>query len=241
VAGPSVVALILAAGIGERLGEPTPKAFLPLAGRPMALFSLEAAAASGAVDALVLVVPATVEREAVGAMLSAGSLSVPVDVVSGGATRQDSVRLGLRAVLDGTAIVVIHDAARPFASPGLFARVVAAVRDGAGPPHGVGVVPVVPSPDTVKRVRGGRVVETVPRAEASLAQTPQAFSAGRLRDAHARAAATGTFGTDDAMLFEAAGYPVMAVPGEATNFKVTTPEDLDRAERLARSRSAPAG
>jgi 2-C-methyl-D-erythritol 4-phosphate cytidylyltransferase len=228
-----VVAVVLAAGSGERLGAATPKAFLPLAGRPMALFSVEAAAASHAVDAVILVVPPALERAAIDALLAAAPNGIRIDVVPGGASRQESVRHGLRAVPEWAEFVVIHDAARPFASPGLFARVVSAVRDA----QGAAVIPVVSSPDTIKRVRDGLVVETLPRDEVALSQTPQAFAAGRLREAHARAVMTGSEGTDDAMLCEAAGDPVLTVPGEASNFKITTREDLERAERLARARA----
>src|SRR5207237_1792345 len=95
-----------------------------------------------------------------------------------------------------------------------------------------GVVPVVPSPDTVKRVREGLVIETVSRDELGLVQTPQAFTAEALVDAHRRAQLTGLEATDDAMLLEAAGFRVAAVEGDPSNFKVTTPEDLRRAEFL---------
>ena len=128
-----------------------------------------------------------------------------VDVVAGGDTRQRSVRLGLEAVAEGTDVVVCHDAARPFAT----------------------------SADTVKHARDGRVLETLPRDQLVLAQTPKAFDPGALREAHERAERSGLVGTDDAMLLEAAGFVVAVVPGEPSNFKVTTSEDLRRAEDQA--------
>jgi 2-C-methyl-D-erythritol 4-phosphate cytidylyltransferase/2-C-methyl-D-erythritol 2,4-cyclodiphosphate synthase len=154
-----------------------------------------------------------------------------IDAVAGGATRQDSVRAGLAAVATEYEVVVVHDAARPFASPGLFDRVIERLSLGPDPPDGV--VPALPCSDTVKRVRDGVVVGTVPRDELFLAQTPQAFRAAALRDAHERAAVGSLAGTDDAMLLEASGYRVAVVDGEAINVKITTAEDLERAERLA--------
>jgi 2-C-methyl-D-erythritol 4-phosphate cytidylyltransferase len=144
-------------------------------------------------------------------------------VVAGGARRSDSVRAGLRAVPEDADIVVVHDAARPLATPALFAAVVAAVVDGAD-----AAVPCVPVPDTVKRLDGDQVLETVPRDALGLVQTPQAFRAAALRDAHAG----GADATDDAALVEAAGGKVVAVPGETRNRKITTDDDLVAAEAL---------
>src|SRR5919197_1211253 len=126
-------------------------------------------------------------------------------VVAGGRTRQESVRLGLEGLPAWAERVACHDAARPFASPELFARVLNALSEVAQ-----GAVSVVPSPDTVKRIRDGVVAETIPRAEVGLAQTPQAFVVEALREAHAKAVRTGLEATDDAMLLEAAGYRVVA-------------------------------
>jgi len=122
---------------------------------------------------------------------------------------------------------VCHDAARPFASPALYSAVVSALASADG------AVPVLAVADTVKRVRGGIVDATEPRDGLALAQTPQAFDAAALRDAHDRAEREGVEVTDDAAALEWAGYRVSAVPGEVRNFKVTTPEDLARAELVA--------
>lgn len=143
--------------------------------------------------------------------------------VVGGASRSASVRAGLAAVADSASIVVVHDAARPLASPELFASVIAAVRSGAD-----AAVPALPVPDTLKRVDGDRVVETVARDELVAVQTPQAFRADALRVAHATAA----HATDDAAMIEAAGGYVVAVAGEPANLKVTTPADLAIAAAL---------
>jgi 2-C-methyl-D-erythritol 4-phosphate cytidylyltransferase len=141
--------------------------------------------------------------------------------VAGGATRSDSVRAGLAAVPDDAEIIVVHDAARPLASAALFEAVVDAVRAGAD-----GAIPGVAVVDTVKRIDGDRVVETLDRAQLVAVQTPQAFKADVLRKAHAG----GGDATDDAALVEATGGTVVVVPGEPHNIKITTPEDLRVAE-----------
>jgi 2-C-methyl-D-erythritol 4-phosphate cytidylyltransferase len=142
----------------------------------------------------------------------------PADtVVSGGATRSASVRAGLAAVPAGAEVVIVHDAARPFAAPALFEAVVAAVRDGAD-----AAVPGVPLADTVKRVAGSHVVETLDRDRLVAVQTPQAFKVDALRRAHAGAGEA----TDDAALVEAAGGLVVVVPGDPANTKITLRTDL---------------
>jgi len=148
-----------------------------------------------------------------------------VMVRPGGGTRLQSVQRGLEVLPHDIDTVVCHDAARPFASAALFGRVLSGMAgfDGA--------VPVIPSADTVKRVRGGRVLETVPRGELGLVQTPQAFGTEALTEAHRKAGGTSMDATDDSMLLEVAGYRVAAVEGEATNFKITTQDDLRRGER----------
>ncbi len=155
------------------------------------------------------------------------SLVGSVVVVTGGDTRQRSVASGMDAADAGADVVVVHDAARPFASAVLFASVVEAVRAGAD-----AAVPVLPLVDTVKRIRDGSIVGTEPRDELALAQTPQACRAQLLRDALAKADEAGLDFTDDAGLLEWAGASIRTVAGEPRNFKVTTPEDLARADRI---------
>jgi 2-C-methyl-D-erythritol 4-phosphate cytidylyltransferase len=220
----TTTAVLLAAGAGRRLGWAIPKAFVPLGGRPMVEYSLIAMATSGAIDEVVLVVPPGEQRRVKALLVARMDEFLVEAVVSGGDTRQASVRCGLQAMSARTDRVICHDAARPFASAGLFAFVAAGLAGFEG------AIPVVPTPDTVKRIQGGRVVETLPRDELGLTQTPQAFLAAALRTAHERAVAEGREATDDAMLLEAAGFRVAAVEGEASNFKITTPEDLARAE-----------
>jgi 2-C-methyl-D-erythritol 4-phosphate cytidylyltransferase len=219
------VALILAAGTGERLGADTPKAFVPLGRTTMLALSVRSAERSPDVSSVVVVVPAGWERRAESLLPSTAGPSI----VRGGDTRQDSVRIGLDALPDGTRVVACHDAARPFASSALFSRVVGELDAEQGAD---GVVPVLPIADTVKRVRDGLVTGTEPREHLALAQTPQAFWVEALTHAHARAAAEGAQATDDAALLESFGGVVRTVPGESGNFKVTTPDDLARAEAV---------
>jgi 2-C-methyl-D-erythritol 4-phosphate cytidylyltransferase len=219
------VAIVVAAGSGERLGAEVPKAFVPLGAVPMLVWSVRAAFASRVVSSVVIAAPPGREDLAHAMVEDLGAHAV----VTGGETRQASVRAALGALALETEVVVVHDAARPFASASLFAAVAEATREADG------AVPVVAVTDTVKRVRDGWVVSTAPRDELAAAQTPQAFRASALRDAHERAAGVGIEFTDDAGLLEWAGYRIRAVPGEAGNFKVTTSVDLERANEVAGS------
>lgn len=214
-------AVLLAAGAGRRVGAELPKAFLPIGERPMLAVAAAAAAASPVISALVVTAPPGYEELASGCV---EGLGVPCTVVTGGATRQESVRAALAALGPDTEVVAVHDAARPFAPPDLFTEVVGAVSGDAA-----GAVPVVPVADTVKRVLGGRVMSTIDRDGLALAQTPQAFRFSALVDAHERAAADGLEVTDDAMLLEAAST-VVTVKGDPMNVKITTMLDLARAD-----------
>lgn len=217
------VAILLAAGSGERLGLATPKAFVDLGGSSMLVHAAAAALGCANVSSIVAVVPVGWEPAARDLLGPLG----PHDVVAGGASRQASVRAALEAIPTTARILVCHDAARPFASSALFTHVLRGL-------EGVdGAVPVVPVPDTVKRIRSGLVERTEEREMFGLAQTPQAFDAVALRDAHARAERDGIGVTDDAAALEGAGYRVRAIDGDPGNFKITTAEDLARAELLA--------
>ncbi|HEY5109881.1 MAG TPA: 2-C-methyl-D-erythritol 4-phosphate cytidylyltransferase [Acidimicrobiales bacterium] len=215
---------MVAGGSGRRFGGR--KQFLPLAGHPVASWSVRAA--NTVADGVVLVVPAAGDDATDSPPPAPGATGEDAlgatRVVSGGATRADSVRAGLAAVPADAAVIVVHDAARPMATPGLFASVVDAVRSGDID----GAIPVVPVADTLKRVEGGRVVATVDRDGLVAVQTPQAFAAAALRAAHAG----GGEATDDAGLLEAAGLTVAAVEGDPGNLKLTRPEDLALAEAL---------
>jgi len=218
------VAIIVAGGAGRRMGPGVPKQFLPLAGRSLLDRTLSATAAAACVDAIVLALPAGTPPEA---RETYRSLPKVMAVVDGGAERQDSVRNALDAVPGEADVVLVHDAVRPFATPALFDRCASLARE-----HGA-AVPVIPMRDTVKSWdRAAGTLVTRDRSEFLRAQTPQGFRAGILREAYGRAAREGKEGTDDAALVEAAGYPVVAVPGEEGNIKVTLPEDLRMAAGL---------
>jgi 2-C-methyl-D-erythritol 2,4-cyclodiphosphate synthase/2-C-methyl-D-erythritol 4-phosphate cytidylyltransferase len=177
------------------------------------------------VDEVVVVAPADAVETARGLVLESGVCGDrPVRVVAGGARRQDSVACGLPALSDGVDVVLVHDAARPFASEALARRVIEAVV--AGGARGA-VVPVVPVPDTVKRVDAGAVVATLDRSVLGLVQTPQGFARSVL--VAALAALGDADVTDDAQAVELAGGGVGVVDGEPANVKVTTAFDVDLA------------
>jgi 2-C-methyl-D-erythritol 4-phosphate cytidylyltransferase len=214
-------AIVLAAGAGRRLGAPEPKAFLPIGDRPILTVASAAAVASPAIEALVITAPAGYEDRAAACVQD---LAGAATVVRGGPTRQASVLAALSVIPEWVTIVAIHDAARPFAPPDLFTVVVRTVADGAD-----GAIPVIPVPDTVKRLRDDLIVGTEDRDGLALAQTPQAFRTSALMRAHAEAEAAGSAATDDAMLLEHTGK-VVAVVGDPMNFKITTMLDLARAQ-----------
>lgn len=220
------VAVIVAGGAGERMGAGVPKQFLPLAGRPILDKTLSAMLASPRVEGAVLVVPRETPEEG-----RAAYAAVPrvIAVVEGGESRQESVRRGLAAVPAQADIVLVHDGVRPFVSRDLVERCIdAAQRHGAA-------VPVSPVRDTLKEWDAGRgTLVTRDRAPLLRAQTPQGFRAALLREAHERAASEGRIATDDAELVEAIGRPVVPIPGEEGNIKITVPADLRMAEGLAR-------
>jgi 2-C-methyl-D-erythritol 4-phosphate cytidylyltransferase len=230
----TTAALVLAAGRGERLGAPLPKAFVPLAGVPLVVRALAALAAVPEIDLLVPVVPPGARRRFECLAVALRGEPKLAAAVEGGALRQDSVRAGLASLPEDAEWVVIHDAARALVRPADVSRVVAAARC-----HGAALL-AVPARDTVKQVRDGRVVATPPRDECWLAQTPQAFRAELLRKALAEADAAGFVGTDDAQLVERLGAPVQVVQGDGCNLKITGPDDLVAAEAwLSARRGAP--
>lgn len=224
------VGIVPAAGSGRRLGQD--KMTLPLAGRPVLVHTLEGLLRWGGCDELIVAGPPPLAA-AVAPWLPAAA---PVRWVAGGAERQDSVAAALAVVafrFEGT--IVVHDGARPFASPALFERVAAAV-EVAGSPWS-GATAAVAVRDTLHRDGGdGRLRPGVGRDGLWAAQTPQAFRTECLRAAHA----SGLRATDDAALVAATGAEVRLVPGEPGNIKLTYPEDLRLAEALTAGR-APAG
>lgn len=207
------------------MGLDVAKAFVPVADKPLLWHAVGGVLASGCVDVVVVAAPAA-DLDRAGAMLA--PFGSAVFVVTGGVTRVESVRLALdraEELMPRIKVVLVHDAARAFTPPAVFAAVVAAVRAG----HRA-VVPVLPLVDTVKRVDGGGVITgTVDRSTLRAVQTPQGFAPDVLRRAHAGA---GGGVTDDAGLVEALGEPVHTVPGDPRAFKITTPFDLALADAV---------
>ena len=220
-------ALLVAAGAGERLGIDRPKAFASLGGRPLLAESLDRLDGSAWVDAIVVAAPVGWEEPAI---LLAEELAATkvVSCVTGGPTRADSVRKALEHVPDDALVVLVHDAARPLLDDAVVERVLAPLAEGFD-----GVVPVLPIPDTVKRVEGGIVVETVERDGLVGAQTPQAFLASVLRRAVRDDLEEAT---DCASLVERAGGRVAVTAGDPRLLKVTTAADLALVESLLAAR-----
>jgi 2-C-methyl-D-erythritol 4-phosphate cytidylyltransferase len=215
--------ILLAAGAGRRLGTAEPKALLPIGGRPMLAVAAATAVASPSVGGLVVTFPVGWEGRA---RACVEDLDVSARFVEGGDSRQASVGAALAEVPGQVDVVAVHDAARPFASPELFALVIQAVAEGAD-----GAVPVVAVTDTVLRVRGALVEGAEAREELALGQTPQAFRTSVLREAHAKAETAGASFTDDASMLRWAGFEVRAIPGDPANVKITTLADLAQADR----------
>ena len=217
------VGIVAAAGSGLRLGSERPKALVPLAGRPLVCWAVEALRAGGVAD-VVVAVPAA-ERTAF-----AAALPGDVVLVDGGSSRTASVRAAL-AVADPSAdVVLVHDAARPLTPPDVIARVLAALAAGAQ-----AVVPVLPVADTTVAVDDdGVVTGALPRGPLRRVQTPQGFDRGTLVDAYARLRA-GAELTDDAAVVQAIGVTVATVPGDERSAKVTVAHDLALAELIART------
>lgn len=222
-----VAVLVPAGGLGTRLGTRVPKQFLRLGRDPILVRTVRELARHPRVTLVVVAVPRT-EMSRARRLLGPLARRRPVSVVEGGATRQESVRRGLEAVPRGPAIVVVHDAVRPFLTRALMDRVlVAAEAMGAA-------ICALPIAETVKQVREGVVEATLDRSRLWAVQTPQAFRTELLREAHDKARRDGFAGTDDAVLVERLGQPVAVVAGSETNVKITTAGDLRRARAMPR-------
>lgn len=215
--------MLVAGGRGERARgapEETPKQFRSLAGRALVARSYDLLRTAGCSPVIAVVPPDLLD-------VARSVLPSGAELAPAGETRAGSVASGLALVASER--VVIHDAARPFASPELVRRVVAALEDAAG------ATAALPVEETLKHVAVGRIVATVERARMWRAQTPQAFRTETLRAAYERAAAEGMAATDDAQLLERLGHRVVVVPGSRTNVKITFPEDFALAEALLRA------
>jgi 2-C-methyl-D-erythritol 4-phosphate cytidylyltransferase len=223
-----VAVVIPAGGIGRRLGHRTPKQFLRLGPAPILALTVEHFTRHPQVACVIVAAPAAHiarTRRALSAVHGRGR----IHVVAGGPERQESVWLGLQAVPDAASVIVVHDAVRPFITRALIDRVITAARGGGA------AICALPIAETVKRVRDHVVETTVDRSGLWAVQTPQAFRAEMLREAHEKARRDSFLGTDESMLVERLGHPVTVVPGVAGNVKITTPDDLARAKRVARA------
>jgi 2-C-methyl-D-erythritol 4-phosphate cytidylyltransferase len=215
--------VLVAAGRGERLGGDRPKAFAKLAGRPLLAESLERLESSDWIEAIVVVAAEGWEEPSILLAEEIGAGKVTA-CVTGGATRADSVRIGVAEVPEDAAVVLVHDAARPLLPEAVIERVLEPLGEGWD-----GVVPGLPVPDTLKRADGGAVTETVDREGLHVIQTPQAFVAETFRRAVADFEGSPT---DCAGFVEARGGRVRIVEGDRRLLKVTTPEDLALVEKL---------
>ncbi len=218
------MALLVAAGRGERLGHATPKAFVPCAGRPLLAWSLDALHAVDEIEHVVAALPPGVEPPH-------GTIGV-----TGGAERSHSVRAALHAA-PASDWVLVHDAARPMLTP----EIVAACLDALGEYDCDAAIAATPVADTIKEGAGEVVVRTLDRTQLWSIQTPQAFRRDALERALGLGDAALAAATDDASLIESFGGEVRLVPTSRENFKVTTPEDLHLAELILRDRRAAAG
>jgi 2-C-methyl-D-erythritol 4-phosphate cytidylyltransferase len=229
--------LIAAAGSGRRMGAERNKLLLPVAGRPVLAWTLDAALACASIR-WIGVVGQPVDRTEVEALVAAAAPDRPVRWIEGGQTRQESVSRGLAALPAEAETVLIHDGARCLADAELLERCVVALGEAAA--AGAGMIAATPVTDTIKQVdAAGCITSTPDRSGLWAAQTPQGFSVSQLRRAHARAAAEGWSVTDDAALFERLGLPVRVLEAPPSNIKLTTPFDLVVAEAVLRERAAP--
>jgi 2-C-methyl-D-erythritol 4-phosphate cytidylyltransferase len=215
----SVWAVLVAAGRGERLGEDRPKAFVRLGDLPLLAEPLRRLDECEWIDHVIVVAPPDWEEPAILLAEEIGASKVAA-CVTGGVTRTDSVRAGVAEVPDDAAVILVHDAARPLVDEGVVQRLIEALGRGYD-----GAVPTLAVADTVKRVQGGVVSETLDRSDLVTVQTPQAFVASVLRAALRVNLAKAT---DCAALVEAAGGRVTTVEGNERLLKITTAADLER-------------
>ncbi|MBI3621027.1 MAG: 2-C-methyl-D-erythritol 4-phosphate cytidylyltransferase [Nitrospirae bacterium] len=249
----SVAAVLVAAGRGRRMersadrqagangagghdgGRGRPKQFLQLAGRPVLAHTIDRFESTDSIGLIVIVVPPGEEETCEAEMVRPFGFRKVSAIVPGGDERQASVSNGLNALPSDIEWVAVHDGVRPCVT----AQQIEAVIDAAAGADGA--ILAIPLHDTPKQVGQDRIIQqTIPRSHIWLAQTPQVFRRSLLQEAHARAAAEGVLGTDDAALMERLGYRVVVVEGSPANVKITTPDDLPIAERWLASRGTAA-
>jgi 2-C-methyl-D-erythritol 4-phosphate cytidylyltransferase len=224
-----VTAILPAAGLGTRMGVETPKQFLELDGMPLVIFTLRRLAQCAEISEFLIATLAE-EEAALAERVAREKLGRAVRVIRGGGTRQESVGNALAEVGAKVEIVLVHDAVRPLVTREQTERVLAAARE-----HGAAILGI-PALDTVKEVKRtsqpgdvALITATIPRERIVLAQTPQTFRTGLLRDAYAMAARDGFSASDEAGLVERLGHDVYVVAGSARNLKVTRPGDMELA------------
>jgi 2-C-methyl-D-erythritol 4-phosphate cytidylyltransferase len=214
----SVLVIIPAAGSGSRFGGEIPKQFLPLAGKPLLLHSVERFFLDERVDQVIVAVAE--------ALLANTKQTERARFVAGGATRQQSVLRALEAAGDGFELVAVHDAVRPFFATVTFHALLDAAHESGA------AIPALPVNDTIHITRGDIIEATPDRALLAAAQTPQVFRYDILREALERALADGIEGTDEAALATRYGHAVRVLPGDPMNFKITHAADMERAEKI---------
>ncbi|RHW33875.1 2-C-methyl-D-erythritol 4-phosphate cytidylyltransferase [Neobacillus notoginsengisoli] len=221
--------ILPAAGQGKRMGAGINKLFLELNNMPVLIHTLLVFDEDKDCDGMILAVNPE-EQDQIKSLLDQYKINKQVIFAQGGAERQQSVYNGLKAVTN-SGLVLVHDAARPFITKEMIKMLTeAAERDGAA-------IVAVPVKDTVKKVAGDHVVETIERSSLWAVQTPQAFRVSVLLEAHKKAEMEGFLGTDDASLVERIPHPVAVVPGDYNNIKLTTQEDLVFAEAILKTRT----
>jgi 2-C-methyl-D-erythritol 4-phosphate cytidylyltransferase len=220
------IALITAGGKGQRMQSPTAKQFLLLAGVPILARTIAVFDASPAIDEILVIVPQEEMAKAQTEIVERFQFKKVLKVVRGGRTRQQSVRNGLQAIKSDCSWVVVHDGVRPLIDPQWIEAGLRQARE-----TGAAIV-AVPARDSVKRLPPEGKVQTLPREEIWLAQTPQIFEFSLLCRAHQKAYQEKIIGTDDSSLVERLGHEVRLIPGDFGNIKITTPEDLAIAEAL---------
>ncbi len=216
----SITAIVPAAGFGIRMKDSLPKQFLILGDKPVLFHTLSRLADCSKVDEIIVAVSEQHYQYAKIQSEEEYPVSKPVHFVVGADDRQESVRNALGALGLDCELVVIHDGVRPFLSNQVLVNTInAAQKNGAA-------TAAIKPPDTVKMVEPGHKAQNLPRDQVHLIQTPQAFSADLIRDAHKRAHADNFSGTDDTVLVERLGQPVTMVEGDELNIKITTPASM---------------
>lgn len=226
-----ISAIIVAAGAGERVNSVIPKQYLPLMGKPVLSYTLDAFENCSAISEIVVVISPFHREIFLQSVMSKFSYRRLAEFVFGGPTRQESVYQGLKAVKERgkSQFVLIHDGVRPLVSQALLKRCIEAVKEHQA------VCSAIPCVDTLKFTRDGKTIEqTLDRTKVWRAQTPQAFEISLIWEAFQKAKEEGFEGTDDASLVERLGKPVYFVMGSEENLKITTPKDFLRAEEWLR-------